>query len=256
MPDVSVILPVHNKDWLLTHVLDGIIKNSSSNVKEIIVVLDGCTDESERVASEAIQSGYNWQIIYTPDVWEVKANNEGFRRATGEYIITIQDDMIVQEPNFDQHMLKPFLVRDDLLGVTARNAQDERIINGQINCYNIAGKDVGSPRGLLQIRDIIVRGPIMFDHRKLQQLNYLNEEFVPIYGDDYDLSFRAYRKGWVVGSWMTEYRSDVPWGSCRQHSPEKAKIFWDSVAKNEKMIMERYADLINGEKHDEDISIQ
>ena len=44
----SIILTVHNKDWLLEKVLEGIYYNTRTPY-ELIIVLDGCSDNSERV---------------------------------------------------------------------------------------------------------------------------------------------------------------------------------------------------------------
>jgi glycosyltransferase involved in cell wall biosynthesis len=252
---VSVVLPVHNKAWLLPHVLFNLIRNVSADARELIVVLDGCTDQSEAVVKGFDPGKIDLKIRYTDDLWEVMASNVGYKAAQGDYILTLQDDMVVYEPEIDRHMLKPLLKRTDLLGVTARNAQNENIHMGNLVYSNVAGRDVHSPRGLLQIRDVIVRGPILWDHAKLKALDYLDEDFAPIYADDYDISFRAWRKGWKVGSWMTEYRSDDAWGTTRNHSPAQVAVWNMATAKNEQLIMERHCDLINGAKHDEDVEI-
>ena len=44
----SIILTVHDKDWLIDKVLNSIYENTEGEY-EVIVVLDGCTDNSEAV---------------------------------------------------------------------------------------------------------------------------------------------------------------------------------------------------------------
>ena len=65
---------------------------------ELIVVIDGCTDNSEEaVIMNTLEStDIDYTIVHTPDVFETKANNAGIKKATGEYVIIIQDDMIIK----------------------------------------------------------------------------------------------------------------------------------------------------------------
>lgn len=251
---VSVVLPVHNKAWLLPTVLQGIVNNASEDVRELIIVLDGCTDASEEIAEKYPAGNMDKIIVRTPDVWEVIASNAGYKAATGDYICAVQDDMVIQQPEFDRHMLKPFAKVPDLLGVTARNAEDKIVTLGnRLKWINGAGKDSNSPRGVLYVRDVIVRGPIMWYHPILAELGYLDELFSPLYGDDYDISYKAYRRGWLVGAYRMDYMSPDHWGTTRQHNPEKQAIFWRAAAANEARIIQRYRDLLDGPKHDEDI---
>ena len=51
--DHSIILTVHNKGWLIDKVIQNIYKNTVGSY-ELIVVLDGCTDNSEEVVLKNI----------------------------------------------------------------------------------------------------------------------------------------------------------------------------------------------------------
>ena len=51
--DHSIILTVHNKGWLIEKVIQNIYKNTVGSY-ELIVVLDGCTDNSEEIVLENI----------------------------------------------------------------------------------------------------------------------------------------------------------------------------------------------------------
>ena len=50
----SIILTVHNKGWLIGDVIQG-IKDNTVDEYELIVVVDGCSDESETVVKECVQ---------------------------------------------------------------------------------------------------------------------------------------------------------------------------------------------------------
>jgi glycosyltransferase involved in cell wall biosynthesis len=53
----SIILTIHNKDWMIEKVVEGICKNTTEPY-ELIVVIDGCTDNTESVVLETL-SGTN-----------------------------------------------------------------------------------------------------------------------------------------------------------------------------------------------------
>ena len=60
----SIILTVHNEEWLIEKVLEGIILNTTEPY-ELIVVIDGCTDNSEKVIWETLSgTPVNRKIIY------------------------------------------------------------------------------------------------------------------------------------------------------------------------------------------------
>jgi len=253
---ISVVLTMHNQASIIGNIVNNLIRNCSDQVKEYIFIFDGCNDGTQQIVKDMCAQ-YDKTFIFkeTPNIWETKANNFGFKLATGDYILTLQDDMLVTEKNFDQRMLKPFAVRDDILGVTARNAQNERVVGNSIECYDVAGKDRNSPRNIFSIRSVIVRGPIMFDRSKLAMLNYLDEDFAPLDCDDKDLSYRAYREHkWIVGSYVINYNSPLHWGKTRNNITSN-QVWVASVTKNIQLIINRHSESM-AETHNEDIIIE
>lgn len=257
MKTISVILPVHNQEHIIDFILHGITHNASKAVKELIIILDGCTDSTERVVYSASPHGIPTRHIITPDIWEVKANNVGFHASTCDYSLTVQDDMFIQEPAYDQRLLQPFKQVPGVLAVTARNAQDEGIFDNSLQWFNLAGKDNNYPRDKFGVRDVIVRGPVLWDNAKLEQLNYLDESFV-IDSDDKDISLRAWLKyGWVVGACVCDYDSPLAWGTTRKN-PESNRTWAYHAIKNQATIIEHYRDYLSlpsSQRHDEDIEI-
>ena len=254
--DTSLVLSIYNQEPGIAIVLTEFLLNMSDNVKELIFVIDGCTDKTDEIVKEVLKGiNINTKFFYADNVFEVKANNIGFKAASCPWIITIQDDMIMTEKDFDKRLMKPFLVKDTILGVTSRNAQNERIVGEFLHCYDVAGKDVNTPRNVFAIRDIIVRGPVLFNHERLQKCDYLNEEFAPINCDDKDLCYRAYRLGYEVGAYVTEFEHPRQWSKTVNDENSIRTLDW-SFRKNMKMIIERHADLINGKRHNQDIIVE
>ena len=122
----SIILTVHNKGWLVEDVMKGIYENTHGDY-ELIVVLDGCSDNSEGIVLSNMKEE-NTTIIYEDDVFETKANNAGLRIAKGEYVIIVQDDMIIREDGWNKRMEKPFREFDDVFAVTSRTAHNGSLI--------------------------------------------------------------------------------------------------------------------------------
>lgn len=256
---ISAILTVYNKEDIVTDVLNGILDNISENVKELIIILDGCIDGSEskidKLLPKAKNLGLDIKIIFTDNVNEVRANNVGLKNSSCKYSILVQDDCQITEKFFDKRMLKPFKIIPNLLAVSGRDAVDVRIINGKLDYYNLAGVDAHTPKNIFSIRDGFNRSPVMVDNDKMKELNYFDDDFAPLESDDVDLGLRAYKLfGYVVGSYVVDYYSPHHWGSTRNNS-ESNRIWELSLAKNQKLIMERHHDFIVGEKHGKDIII-
>ena len=91
----SIILTVHNKGWLIDKVIQG-IKDNTVDEYELIVVVDGCSDESDTVVRECVQDIKNYTVLWADDVFETKANNIGLKQAVGDKVIIVQDDMLIR----------------------------------------------------------------------------------------------------------------------------------------------------------------
>lgn len=250
---ISIILTVYNKQDLIEWVLNSINENISSVTKELIIVIDGCTDRSEQIIKRTVSTGKFPPIkfIYENDVFEVRANNAGLRKASYPYCMIIQDDMVIQEKDFDKKLLTPFNKFSDTFAVSARTAHDNTIINNELHHVNISGRESGLAKGIYSVRDSCNRGPLLLQHEALEKLNYLDDAFAPINLDDHDLCMRAWTQlGLVSGAYMIDYRSDHEWGS--SHTPKAATIVHKSWMKNVEIIKSRHYSLLMGEKHDEE----
>jgi glycosyltransferase involved in cell wall biosynthesis len=257
---VSVILTVYNQENIIQEVLNGILDNISDITKELIIILDGCTDGSEsqidKLLPKARDKNLDIKIIFTDNVNEVRANNVGLKNSTCEYSILVQDDCKIIEKDFDKRMLKPFKVIPNLLAVSGRDAVDVRIWNGEIDYYNLAGVDANTPRNIFSIRDGFNRSPVMIDNAKMKEMNYFSDDFAPLESDDVELGLRAYKTlGYVVGSYVVEYYSPSNWGSTRSNL-ESNRIWELSMIKNKKLIIDRPSEFIAQPKHSVDMVIE
>ena len=93
--NICVVLTVHNTAHILNRVLDGIKLNTSDSTKEVIVILDGCTDECVEIVEKYSFNNKIMKVIETDNVWEVKANNIGIKETSCDFSLIIQDDMVL-----------------------------------------------------------------------------------------------------------------------------------------------------------------
>lgn len=252
MKSVSILLTIHNKEFLIERVCQDIINNISENVEQIVIVFDGCTDNSEPLTKSIINK-FNKKItyVYTDDVFETKANNAGLKNVTSDYVIIIQDDMLVKEKDFDKRMIKPFQNFSDVFAVTSFRSHNDRVYNNDmINHVNIIDGKLGYPRDKFGIREIANRGPLMYDYNDVVKLNFFDEIFSPQTYDDHDMSFRAWTQlGKVSGLYWIDWESNLDWGTTRIKSQDIIKV---ADKKNEKIIASRWGHILNGTIKNED----
>jgi glycosyltransferase involved in cell wall biosynthesis len=249
MKNVSCVLTIHNKDFLIEKVCHSLVNNLSNNTNQFIVVFDGCTDNSIPIVKNILKDVKRMKVdyVYTDNVFETKANNAGLKIVENDYALLIQDDMVVNEKDFDIRMLKPYQTFDDVFAVTSfiahNNTYNEQ--SGEINYIDMAGKK-DSSRDIFYAREYGNRGPLMYDYQDVVKLNFLDEYFSPQNYDDMDISMRAFKElNKVSGLYWIDYTSDPSWGSTRQ---KNHALHSQLVTVNAQKILEKHKDLLYGDK--------
>lgn len=265
----SIILTIHNKEWLIEKVLAGIFSNTS-RFCELILVFDGCSDRSEEVAlnfcKHFLPKHISLKIIHTPDVFETMANNSGMKIASGEKIMIVQDDMIIKENGWIERMQKPLNEYNDIFAVTSRTAhnweynihnQHEKLTDNLEDCWcdilhhTDHAHRGNTPRNVFAIRESVNRGPLLLRHDILQKMNYLDESFSPQDMDDHDLCYRTLKAtGMRAGCFWIDYESRDDWGGTRVNG-STASWMYKSNHKNTKIVWNRHKDVILSAKNNE-----
>lgn len=94
---VSVIVPIYNVESYLKQCIDSIINQSYQNI-EIILVDDGSTDNSGRIADEYSKKDKRIKVIHKYNEGVSSARNTGIEVATGEYIcFSDADDYLMND---------------------------------------------------------------------------------------------------------------------------------------------------------------
>ena len=90
-PLISVILPIYNAEYYLAKCLDSIIQQSYSNL-EIIVVIDGATDRSYKIAKEYSKKDCRIITIYQENQGSGPARNTGLKVSNGDFVVFVDPD--------------------------------------------------------------------------------------------------------------------------------------------------------------------
>ena len=105
-PKVSIIVPIYNTGKYLEACLDSITAQTYKNL-EIILVDDGSTDNSGKIADKYAKKDSRITVIHQKNQGQSTARNNGIKKATGDYISFIDaDDKI--KPTFIENLLTPF----------------------------------------------------------------------------------------------------------------------------------------------------
>jgi len=262
MNEYTIILTIHNKDFLVRQSLER-IKQYTTGLYEIVVVLDGCRDNSAGIVQSFINKNpkIKIKVEVANDVFETKANNIGLKRAESKYCIIVQDDMLINEPSWNVRLKRPFDEFNDVFAVTANcshnwkfnpNSVHLNLKENLTDCWcdiinhtDHAGKAWNLSRDIFAVRQSANRGPLMINHEDLIKLNYFDETFAPLDMDDHDLCFRAKKKlNKIVGCYWIDFISDFRWGGTHTSTGHKP-WFYESNHKNTKILWNRHSNLIN-----------
>lgn len=88
---VSIIIPIYNVEVYLKECLDTVINQTYQDL-EIILVDDGSTDNSGKIADEYAINDLRIKVIHKVNSGLSEARNEGMKVATGEWIYFLDSD--------------------------------------------------------------------------------------------------------------------------------------------------------------------
>lgn len=124
---LSIIIPVYNTELYLEECVRSLLTNNIS--LEIIIIDDGSTDSSLKVARKLKKEIGNIIILEQINHGQGYARNRGLELASGKYVYFMDSDDLVEENMFD--FLIPVLENENLLGIffDATTFLDEGFIN-------------------------------------------------------------------------------------------------------------------------------
>lgn len=181
---VSVVIPTKNHcEDLLRPCLSSLIKYTDLSDTEVIVVANGCTDDTVAYVNSL---GQPFKVVEFKDpLGYPKATNEGIKASKGDFIVFLNNDteMLEQKRNEWIETLKEPFLKDPQVGISGPLMLPQM----EIGVY------------------FIVFFCAMVSRKLLDSVGLLSEEFSPGAGEDTDLAMKAIQNGFRL--------AQVPHGS-------------------------------------------
>jgi glycosyltransferase involved in cell wall biosynthesis len=266
----SYIVTVHDKEALLRRVLDGVAA-SASRPARVIVVLDGCSDRSPAIAAEFRDtSPLDVRLVSTPDVHEILAINAAMEHIQPGYVVIVQDDVVLQEPELERRVVALDERLEGKLGylsfrmaadvrqtrlvsrvAAAVRERNPRTLGGMLDQYNYIahpGEVNDMPRAALyefHPRMIGIKSPICLGPRLVATGAVLDSSLAPYCYDDAELSLRALSRGLVNGVYPVPFTTRPEWsGTMADTEGFRGRVGRRIRARNRVLVWNRHRALI------------
>ncbi len=175
----SIIIPTFNKyEELLKPCLDSIIRNTTVSKQlevEIIVVANGCTDNTVKELKQWPHSCKLKVIEYDEAIGYTKATNAGIRHASGEFVILMNNDCQILD----------YKLPDEWLNILEKPFSDEK--TGITGVKKLYSKEVQS--------SFLVFFLVMMKRSLFDKIGFLDEIFSPGAGEDISMCMKAKQIG-------------------------------------------------------------
>lgn len=177
-PLVTIIVPIYNVEKYINACLDSLENQTLSDI-EVILVNDGSTDMSRKIALKYVEKNKNFQLIDRKNGGSSAARNTGIKHAKGKYLYFIDSDDYLVNTAVEELFQKAELERLDVLKFSAYTFEDDSNKGMEWAGYRYKGSypDVYSGIGLLQRmkanRDNIPSPCLVFIRRQIVEENCL-----------------------------------------------------------------------------------
>jgi len=185
-PLISVIIPTFNWSRVLKLAIHSVLWQTEHNF-ELLVIGDGCTDDSELVVKSIPDARIRWHNLPVNSGHQATPNNTGVSLARGQYVAILGHDDL-WHPRHLQSLLSTMTSRGvdivsaftEMIGPPGTNF---RVINGIYPPGGFVGSDVLVPSGLMLRRHVAARIGGWKDYRTISR------------NPDLDFVDRAWRGG-------------------------------------------------------------
>ena len=258
-PNVSVIIPVFNKERIICNMLDNLIASLTTNY-ELIIIDDASSDNSKEIITNYLKNKNIRHVFISTSVpiFETACDNLGFFIAEGFYLLEIQSDMIIHDKGFDKRMIDA-LNNNKFSSVSGRSCHSWfDVLGTKLKIINIlklkspislilfgtgekgyVGKNlynnilVGSPLlGEVYEADTNCRGPWLINKYLLKKIGPLDTDKFFLGYDDHDFNLRGSELGFRSGYTPVIMTCDKNNSSSFQVKTNKNKEIYDYLFKN------------------------
>jgi glycosyltransferase involved in cell wall biosynthesis len=176
---VSVIVPTHNRQKLLEQKLLALAGQQGEF--EVIVVADGCTDDTPRFLN-SYQASYPLRVIYADGAGTSAARNRGARAAQGDLLLFSDDDVLPKTGWVEGHCQAHTAPQRVAVGHLAlppglRGCGAAELLGPRVYWWNITGNSTSLSKALFE------------------EVGGYDESFSGYGGEDPDLGYRLLKAG-------------------------------------------------------------
>lgn len=178
----SIIIPTYNHlEDCLRPCVDSVIKNTVLDTIELIIVANGCTDGTREYVGELLKNSNLClrYIEFKEPIGYTKATNAGLKIAEGEYIVLLNNDIILldwaRNSEWIEFLEEPF-IKIPQCGITGTTL---------IYCPH-------------SNTDFLIFFCVMISREAFNKIGYLDEIFSPGGGEDTDYCIRAVKAGFEI----------------------------------------------------------
>lgn len=241
-PRFNYIITIHNKEDLIEKVLMCIFMCCRDN-SCIYLVLDGCTDKTERIIDDLMSTFAHIPIIkvHAPDVHELLSINAGLLATNQEgegFNIILQDDVLLADFFLEEKVKALYNWAGPQLGYVSFRfggnfTRDAATSGIPIPLTEWAESAYGFPQsdatvvlpGSLAYRTVAIKSPVCIPFVLLRSVGLLEERLAPYAHDDTEFSIRCFKAGYRNAVFPICFYSDLKWGGTRRiPHPNIAKI--------------------------------
>lgn len=193
---VSIIIPTYNGAQKLPHIIKA-IQEQSSQPEEVIVIVDGSTDNSVSVLHKLQKDYDKIKVVKQENKGRAAVRNKGAYEAKGELLLFFDDDMLPTNNCVCQHLLHHQTISGTILtGAQIDIGDKSRSDLQQYKSYlsykwsKPLQKEKLEP--LTDTEIFITASNFSISSKTFNQLNGFDERLTD--AEDYDLAVRAFEK--------------------------------------------------------------
>lgn len=124
-PSVSVIVPIYNVEQYLVQCLESLAIQTLTDI-EIILVNDGSTDNSGKIAEGFIVGKPNFKLFHKSNGGLSDARNFGIKKAAGKYIGFVDSDDWVEPEMYEKMFQKVIQTKSEIVVCPAKLYFEEK----------------------------------------------------------------------------------------------------------------------------------
>ena len=203
---ISVVIPTFNGAHLLREYLPStlqILEESAIVGGYEVIVADDCSSDETIDFLESLQNSHLSWIRSERNLGFAKNINRGIVKSRMELTLLLNNDILLSSDFFEQTI--PYFSDENLFGISCEirdlsgthiqeGAKKLVYKHGEIRYADVSHEESANDETTHTL--YLCGGVALIDTRKLKELDGFTELFSPFYFEDFDLSLRAWRKGW------------------------------------------------------------